>query len=292
MTDPTEDDIAAARDDAVRGISELRDRLQPDALARSGLQAASGAVLPLASRAGSGLLASVRAHPLGYGLAGAGLALILFGGWKKDKQRQSEPEDSSLAGTRFEAMTRWEDEGGPVSPEESVPDPTLDDGWIAEAEGLRDRAAALIARIDQAARDRLAPAAELARHRADVAAAHARDLRNAMERGLEHLAEQARDHAIATREAVWAAHTATRAKAGGAIRENPFIAGGLFAAAGAAIAAALPRSELEAKALGGLRDTLFDATRGAVMAELVRAGLMMGDQTEEDPAATKDPARE
>lgn len=252
-----------------KSLSDLRGKLDPHALVDSGVKFVGDHAVPAARSAGSWIMS----NPFAFALIGAGVAWLAFGG----QGRKPGPKDTSpLAGTKFEAVSRWEDDGGPVLAE-AVEE---DEDWVTEADGLRARAREMLGRIDQAARDRLAPAAELARSRAEVLAALTQDVRAAMGRGLEGLGEQARAAAMATREAAYSARIAVAEKGTAAVRDNPLVTGGLLAVAGAALAAALPRTETERRTLGSLRDRLMDAAGRFAADEMQRAGFVARDLAE------------
>jgi hypothetical protein len=59
---------------------------------------------------------AVKANPIAAVLVGVGVAWLIWGR-KADRATAEAP----LAGTRFEALSRWEDEGGPVAPLPDLP---------------------------------------------------------------------------------------------------------------------------------------------------------------------------
>lgn len=241
------------RDALSSALEALRQRFSLDALWSDGAALIKANAGPYTQA----LDAAVRANPMALTLTAVGLAWLILG--RKGPQTA---DPSPLAGTRSEAEARWEDEGGPVAEL-----PTTDALWMAEADRLQSRASGMIARITAALRDNLAPAAELAKHRADVAAALARDMRGVMARGLESLTGTALEAALITRGRAYDARVAA-AKAGkDAVRANPVVAGIALAAAGAAVAALLPQSALENQVLGAPRDQLLDEARRVLQDE-------------------------
>lgn len=190
--------------------------------------------------------AAVRANPVGLALTAVGLAWLILG-----RRNGVQAEASALAGTKFEAQARWEDEGGPVADL-----PETDALWIEEADRLRARASGMMARINTAVRDNLAPAAELAKSRSDIAASLAKDVRRVMARGLEGVTGAARDTAMATRERAYMMRITAGKVGAETVRDNPLIAGIALAAAGATVAALLPRSAVEDQLLGAPRDRI------------------------------------
>ena len=231
-------------------ITALRDRLTVDSLW-------GDAVAVVKRNAAPGMAAldhAIRANPLAVGLTAVGLAWLILG---RRSQSDGEPP---LAGTKFEAITRWEDEGGPVSPE-AEPQVAFDEDWVVEADGIRQRAAALVAQIDHAARNRLAPATDLARHRAEVLAALPKDVAKAMSRGLGAVTETARAKTLEARQAAYAARIAATSAGARTVRANPGLTGVILAAAGATLAALLPQTRLEHQVLGPARDLLVEEAK-------------------------------
>jgi hypothetical protein len=236
------------RDALVASLDMLRKRFSLDNVWSDGASLIKANAGPYTQA----LDAAVRANPLALSVTAIGMAWLIFG-----RRGEGEVDHSSLAGTRFEAEARWEDEGGPV---QDLPE--SDALWMEAADRLRLRASGLIARINAAARDNLVPAAELAKSRADVAAALAKDVRRVMAQGLETLTGTARHAALAGRESVYMAHLAAAKIGAQAVRDNPVVAGIAIALAGAAVAALLPQSSFENQVLAAPRDRLLhDAKR-------------------------------
>jgi hypothetical protein len=238
-------------------LDALRNRFSWDALLSDGtalLRQNAGPYTDAIDRA-------VRANPLAVGVAAVGIAWMILG--RRDEGEQA----PALAGTRFEAISRWEDEGGPVA---TAPDADADAVWIAETETLRARAAALLGRIEAAARDRLAPAAELAKRRADVLASLARDVARVIGSGLDGVSDGVRAQTIVTRAALYDARTRAADLAAAPVRANPALAGVVLAAAGAGLAMALPQTRMEHRVIGPVRDRVVDAARALVAQERLR----------------------
>jgi ElaB/YqjD/DUF883 family membrane-anchored ribosome-binding protein len=263
MTNRSADQIAAQldRDRALLtdSIDQLRDRLSANALMGDAVAYAKSNVGQYAQA----LDGAVRAHPLAAAMAGIGLAWLVFG-----RRRATTDEATPLAGTKFEALSRWEDEGGPVAP---LPDVQDDDSWIAEADALRNRALDALARIDAAAREKLRPLAEIVRERAEVLAELARSTKAAMLRGLEGMGTEPRDRILAVREKAYAARLAAVRQGTQLIEERPMVAGAIGMAIGAAVAAVLPTTETEDRVFGGERDRLLRHAQDALRDERARA---------------------
>lgn len=253
-----EAELARERQTLATTIDSLRSRLTVDALVTDAIAMAKSNAAPY-TRA---LDTAVRANPLAAAMTGAGLAWLIFG----RKTARSAPPDA-LSGTKFEALSRWEDEGGPPAPL-----PEADNSWIAETDALRDRAKAALARLDTATRAQLRPAADLARERAALVAQVAADIRRAMARGLDTLSAQARDRILAAREAAYLARVSMLRKSGAMIEDHPLLTGVAALAAGAALAAALPVTRTENRVLGPERDRLLGHAQRLLDAERARAG--------------------
>jgi Protein of unknown function (DUF3618) len=230
------------RVELAQSLSALRERVRPSALVQEGKAAVMARTEPLLSQ----LDAVVRARPVVTAVAGVTLAALLVG------RRGDAAPDPALAGTRFEALTRWEDEGGPSAPEPVDPD----EEWLTEATGLRARAKDLLARIDDAARQGLAPVAALARHRAEVIAALASETRRSLGRGLETLDASAREKTLLARERIYLARIALEEKGRKQIEAQPLMAGAVAALAGAGLACLFPQTDTEDRLMGDTRDWL------------------------------------
>ena len=257
------DEIAARlqqdRADLAGSIEGLRDRLSLNALLDDALDYAVANTAPYA-RALDG---AVRANPVAAVMVGVGLAWLLLG--RKAPAPPEPAPEQTLAGTRFEAMARWEDEGGPVAPL-----PEANQAWIVEADRLRDRASAALHRLDAAARQRLRPAAEMAVERAEVLADLAKATRAAMLQGLENLGSEAQDRIVAAREQAYAARITVARRGAKLIEEKPLVAGAIGMAIGAVVGAVLPRTAAEDRIFGPERDQLLAQAHLALRQERAR----------------------
>jgi ElaB/YqjD/DUF883 family membrane-anchored ribosome-binding protein len=195
-------------------------------------------------------------------MAGVGLAWLVLGR-RGSGVSSTEP---ALAGTRTEALSRWEDEGGPVAPSQAG-----DDVWILEADRLRDTAAGALDRIDDAGRRFMRPVKEVAEDRAEVLATLAKATRATMLRGLENLGAEAQSRILAAREHAYAARLAVVRQGTALIEERPMVAGAIGMAIGAAVAAALPRTETEDRLFGPDRDRLLMRAQQVLWQERDRA---------------------
>jgi hypothetical protein len=233
------------RNDVLRAFTSLRERLSPQSLM-------DDAVALISTNAGNytqSLDRAIRANPVALAISAVGLAWLILGRRKDDAA-----ETPTLAGTRYEAVTRWEDEGGPVL--DRPPVRALQDDWTAEADRLRDRAAGMLRQINAATRRASAPVAELALRRAEVMAALTSDVRRVMGHGLEGMADATRHAALTARERAYELHLQARRKTAEALHERPLTSAAAIAVAGATLAAVLPRSSFEDRILGQTRDQI------------------------------------
>jgi hypothetical protein len=241
-------------------LVSLRNRLSPATLMAEGKEALMAQASPLLQRADG----AIRAHPVAAAAAGVALAALIFG------RRTMEDTHAPLvttahSGTRFDALTRWEGEGGPPGPEPVDPE----EGWLTEARGLRDRARQMLRQIDDAARRGVAPAAQLAKHRAEVVSALAVETRQALGRGLESLSGAARDEALKAREKLYLGRIVEAGQE--SVESHPFLTGAAFAAVGAAVAWLFPQTETEDRLLGETRDRLMDELTQTMKTEAMKA---------------------
>ena len=206
----------------------LQDRLSIDALWSDGVALAKSKVAPF----GQVLVNAVYANPIAVALTTSGLGWIGFGNRASRRSVPSQPLDA-----RLDAVSRWEDEGGQIA------HPAHQDfGWIVEADDLCARAAQMLGQINAAGRAGLAPAKVLEDCRADVMAALTKDVRRVMAQGLEDMAQDARDRAVATRERTYDLHHQART---GTPWHRGALAAGAIAVVGSIIAALFPRHASE-----------------------------------------------
>ncbi len=243
-------------------MGRLRDRFSVDTL----IHDATALVQDNAGPWTRAIDRAVRANPAALAVPAAGLA------WQLQGRRAAVPDaPPTLAGTKFEAMSRWEDEGGPPPP---LRDAEPHDDWMAEAEALRDRANRTLRTLDQSVRDRLASAEDASRDRVAVLSRLTDDVRGVMRRGLSQLTSDAQARIIAAREAAYAAHLNLRGKVGRVIEDHPMATGAVAAVLGAAVAVALPQTRAEHRVFGASRDRLLAEAQRTVDDERRRAGAV------------------
>jgi hypothetical protein len=149
-----------------------------------------------------------------------------------------------------------------------------DEDWLSEAQGLREKARQLLAQIDDAARRKLAPAALLAKHRAEVARALAAETRVALAKGLGSLTGAARDQALQARERIYLARIAMAEKGRERVEANPLAVGAALALAGAAVACLFPQTATEDRLLGEASDQLSADVKAMARRKAVKASAL------------------
>ena len=260
-----EAELECERTALAASLVNLRSRLTMESLASEAASLVKGNLGPLTH----GIDRTVRANPLAVAVIGAGVAWLALG--RRSSQNQT-PTDA-LAGTRYEALTRWEDEGGPPAP---LPDPDSNE-WLTETDALHKRARSALAQIAAAAKNRLGSADHIAADRAEVVAQFAADARRALRRGLEGLPATAQDQIVKLREKAYLAHRSAVRRTGRMIEDDPLLAGCIALAIGSGVAAALPRTTLEDRLLGAERDRLVDQAKVILRQERARAANVVSD---------------
>ena len=269
-TDIIEAQIERDHAQIAASVAALQDRFSADALLLRGVFAARGQLTHAARSVANSVGGSVRDNPLAAGLVVAGLAWLVFG------RKSSAEAEPPLAGTKFESLTRWEDEGGPPSAE-TEPDPHPDDDWLDAARTLRAKAAEAVKKLEAAPKSALSPAADTLRERAAVMQAYSADLAKALRKGLGHLSSAAQDRIVAARDAALLATESTQNLASGTVRNSPMLSGLITAIFGAVVAAFIPISAREKQLLGPSADALIDEARRIYEAEAERATELAAD---------------
>ena len=214
----------------------------------------------------------VRRNPLAVALAGAGLAWLILGRASSkaaSKAAKKAAKHPPLA-PQVQAINEWEGEGGTSLPEPELQDHD-DDAWLAQAESLRRRAVRKLARLEEAARDRLAPAASVAKAKAAVVSQLASDVRRSMASGLGSMPGSVRDGVLSARDAAWRAKIAATEGAAKSLEDHPMLSGSVALALGAAVASALPLSDVENRVLGEERDRMVEGAKRMIKSERDRA---------------------
>lgn len=165
-----------------QSIKFLGNRLSAPSLALEAFGAMKGEALPYLRALGG----AVRANPLPFAIAGAGLAWLLFG----RKPHSTEP--------LREALARWEDEGGPVGVAS-----IRDDRWISEIDQLRMISMQELNGIDADAINQLIPPKQAAAARERVLSDLAEDVRGCLRHGLGRLPAATQEKIATAREAFY-----------------------------------------------------------------------------------------
>ena len=260
-----EDQLARDRAALAATLAALKDRV-------SGGPAALDVLGLIQSNAGHCTrvtISAVRAHPIAFAVVGAGLAWALLG-------RKPEPAPSDgLSGTKFEALSRWEDEGGPAVPLQE-PDLNCPDGdWLAEVETLRAKASAALAGLETMARAGLATVVDHAQQRAAILVGLAQDVRAALRTGLEQLSHSAQEQIATAREAAYTAQLNARTATGKMIEDHPLATAGAALALGLAVGAALPRKQAQDRAPRPEHERLLAEARHLLAKERLRTAAAM-----------------
>lgn len=259
-----EADLELERSALANNLAKLGSRLTMDSLMSEASNLVKGNLGPLTR----GIDRKVRANPLAVAVIGAGVAWLVFG--RRGAQDRATPD---LAGTRYEALTRWEDEGGPPAP---LPEPDCAE-WLEETDRLHSHAIQALGRIAAAAKDRIGVSDLTAADRAAVVARFASDARRALRRGLEDLPAATQDRIIALREKAYLVHRSAVQNTGRMIEDEPMLAGCLAMALGAGLAAALPATAVEDRLVGAERDRLVDQAKEVLQHERARAAVVLAD---------------
>ena len=270
-TDRIERELEQDRLALAQSLDALRDRLRPASLVAEGKNAFLAQTAPVLSR----LDGAVRAHPVLTAVAGVALAAVIFGR-PRPADNEAATAAPTMAGTTFEALTRWEDEGGSPPPGPMVPDAD----WLNEMQTLHERAHTLLRQIDEATRRKLAPAAQLAKHRAEILSALTAETKAALGKGLDALGSDARQQALQARERIYLARIALADKGRQAEDENPLAMGAALALAGVAMAWLFPRTETEDRLLGEASDQLVADLKTMARQEAVKTSAFASTLSE------------
>ena len=185
-----------------------------------------------------------------------------------------------------------------------------DHGWSREAHGLRARATEALRRIEHEAKsyyDSLrnglsggaGNARDFASERASVISSFTSDLKSRFSAGLDSLPPESRERIIAARERAYSAMLQAERMGRDAWRnpsqtmeEHPLVAGAVAFALGAAVAAALPSTDMENRTFGAERDRLLDDAARMLRQERERAMQIAGSLGQEIKAAAQEAAQE
>jgi len=243
------------RADLASTLADLTGRIAPEYLSEQVSQMVQDYARPMAKKAEE----TVRANPLAFALAGAGLAWLVLSARKG--------------------------EGGTADTSDSVIDPItaqdgLSDDWLDEIDALRDRASKRLQQLEIDAASNTKKAADYANERARMVSEFASDLRDSLQAGLSDLSDEARERVVRAREAAYSARLRLqdRAAAGHSgkniIKDHPLITAALGIAIGAAIVNAMPKPEANRRSFGPRTNRLIDEAKAIYDEEKSRVKSM------------------
>ncbi|KEO61370.1 hypothetical protein [Thioclava indica] len=231
------------RADLASTLADLTGRIAPDYLSEQVSQMVQEYARPMAKKAEE----TVRANPLAFALAGAGLA------WLAVSARKGDDESAETEGS----------EKGSVMAQDG-----LSDDWLDEIDELRDTASERMKQLEIAAASNTEKAADYANERARMVSEFASDLRDSLQSGLGDLSDEARERVVRAREAAYSARLSLqdRAKDAGRsgkkmIKDHPLITAALGIAIGAAIVNAMPKPEVNRRSFGPRTNRLIDEAK-------------------------------
>jgi F0F1-type ATP synthase membrane subunit b/b' len=229
------------RADLASTLADLAGRIAPEYLSEQVSQMVKDYARPAAKKAEE----AVRANPVGFAVAGAGLAWLLL----------SARKDGEETPVRVET--------DPITAQDG-----LSDAWLDEIDELREAASDRLQKLEIDAASNTEKAADYASERARMVSDFASDLRDSLQSGLGDLGDEARDRVVRAREAAYSArlNLQDRAKETGhsgkkMIKDHPLITAALGIAIGAAIVNAMPKPDLNRRSFGPRTNRLIDEAR-------------------------------
>lgn len=253
-------------------LDELQDRFSFESLAEDAMGMVRnnlGGYVGAVDRA-------VRANPLALALIAGGIAWMAIG------QSRAQPPKKPTS------VARWEDEGGSMTPASYTPRAEEGAEWLLNVDSLRDRAREQLKELKDGAVSAMGQARDVAAEKATVLADLAQGMKTGFMHGLDDLSQEARDRIVTARKKAYSARLQTARAVKKAVRNpgtmieaHPFVAGSIALAAGAALAAALPRTETEDRIFGSESDRLMNEASRVMAEERDRAANLAGNMTEE-----------
>jgi hypothetical protein len=303
-TDTIEAGIERDRASLAATIGALHERVSVEHLAQEAL----GFVKTSTATYTRSIDKAARANPLALALTGVGIAWLIFGNRKTETDedpirsasatRPSEDGDQPLSESTASTM---------VDPA-SAADVTGENRWSDEIDRLRDHATTKLHEVETEARrhagsvgkgisEHLGKARDFATERKAVLSGLADDMKHGFRQGLEDLSDAARDQIVAAREQAYAAKIRAERLARSGVRDtsrliedHPLIAGVVALAAGAAFAAALPRTRVEDRAFGAESDRLMAQANDLLRQERARISRVASGVADEATHAARDTA--
>ena len=299
-TDTIEAGIERDRASLASTIGALQERVSVEHLAQEAL----GLVKTNAAGYTRSIDKAVRANPLALALTGAGIAWLVFGNRKSeaDQVHVSSPHPRDHVSQTRQAASTMVD---PLSAAEV----TGERDWSGEIDRLRDQATTKLHAVEADARrnassvgkgisEGLGKARDFAAERAEVLSGFAEDMKSGFRKGLDDISEAARDRIVAAREQAYAAKIRAEGLARSGVREtgrliedHPLVAGVVALAAGAAFAAALPRTRMEDRAFGAESDRLMEEANRLLRQERARLGRVASGVADEVSDSAREAAR-
>jgi hypothetical protein len=290
MTDQTrspeeiEREIATERSELQRTIDDLQERLSFDGIMRS----VTDSVSDNASDIGRTISDTVQRNPVPIALVGAGLAWLAVSNARSGQDDERYAGEVDYRGQRDYARSgrlgadpylsrkygtdKMDEPRGPVA----TPEDHGDSPWNE----TRSRGGALRDRMSGAmggAKGKFSEYRDRARTRGAAAGASARSLRDRISDGTHGMSDEAKKRVISARTRAYEAQVKAefyarkgRDSAAGLYEQQPLLGGLLAMAAGAAVAAMLPRTQREDEAFGAYRDDLMDEARHVYEEERAR----------------------
>lgn len=277
-TSMLEADLERDRASLSSTLDELQDRFSFEQLAED----AMGMVRNNLGGYVSAVDRAVRANPLALALIAGGVA------WMAISQSRAQPVKKSAS------VARWEDEGGSMTPASYTPRAEEGAEWLLNVDSLRDRAREQLKALKDGAVSAMGQARDVAAEKATVLADLANGMKTGFMHGLDDLSQEARDRIVAARKKAYAARLQAARSVKKAVRHpgsmieaHPFVAGSIAMAAGAALAATLPRTETEDRIFGEESDRLMSEAANLLAEERDRAANLAGQMKEELTATAK-----
>lgn len=261
---------------------------------------------------GRSISQSVKDNPMAIALTGVGLAWLIFGSgtgstaaparrWERRERHYGYDDHWERGDVRPRHIPSGETERHAHDPSWARTMPYTDgdgDGAQADAQSghsLKDNVADAAKSTAQAASSKLQAARDSVGGAVGQLSDTASDLRARLAEGTEDFSDQARDRIIAARQRAVeareaAAHQARRGRdrAVDLFEEQPLIAGALALAAGAAVAAALPRSRVEDDYLGERSDAAMAEAQRVFREEKEKLGKVAQAADDEARKAASD----
>lgn len=315
-----ERDIERERAGLTNTIEDLQDKFSVETLARQ----FTDHLRENGSDIGRSVSQSVKDNPMAVALTGIGLAWMIFGGGSASQRPSYDRHDDYDDRYRFASDRRDRsaldyDRGDRWSGRDTEPawlrsgeDRTYgttrtssdfgDDSSGSDGGSLKDTAKTAGKKVKETAQsvsDSASAAAQSAKEgvsdAADRATAQAASLRDRLSEGTEKFSEDARNRVVAARQHAWDSYQAAQhhAKSGQQraaelYEDQPLIGGALAFAVGAALAAALPRTQMEDDYLGEQSDAAIAEAERVFQEEKSKLTEVAKAAGEEAKKAVKD----